>query len=231
MALELTGLQPAVRRCAERELEVIVLLNRSDQLLDGVIDETYFALYCSPAINLFPRRADRIHINNRSFEFHVIPDRTRPMDLEVYQVNGVVGYGTSAEDKQDFLPFYHLKDRTTDSGGGAYYMLHREPRLISSRQRAGNQRSSYLGSEVFVSLVDAREAPYSGKLRQLAVETLCTNRDLPLHMPVGRGTTDFTMDVGGPVRAVRCLAGPTEPRPPLARNEVAWRLINHLSLN
>jgi type VI secretion system protein ImpG len=88
-----------------------------------------------------------------------------------------------------------------------------------------------VGSESYLALVDANEAPYHGNLRQLAVTTLCTNRDLPLHMPVGQGETDFTLNASAPVRAVRCLAGPTKPRPSHAHGDTAWRLISHLSLN
>jgi len=33
-------------------------------------------------------------------------------------------------------------------------------------------------------------------------------------MPVGRGETDFTLGSGAPVKAVRCLTGPTQPRRP-----------------
>ena len=226
-----TGLGPAVRACAGSELEVVVLLDRADPTLDGAVDASLFALYCSPAVNLFPKRADRIHLNTREFEYHVVPDRTRPLDFEVYQVDRVVGYGTSSEEKREFFPFYQLKDRAHDTEDSAYFATQRQPRLLSSRQRSQGTRSSYLGSEVYLSLVDAKEAPFSGALRQLAVETLCTNRDLPLQMPVGQGATDFTMEAGGPVQSVRCLAGPTKPRPPLGENEAAWRLINHLSLN
>ena len=59
-------------------------------------------------------------------------------------------------------------------------------------------------------------------------------------MPVGAGDGDFTPEVSTPLKSVRCLVGPTEPRPPLlyGRREggrdavqVAWRLISHLSLN
>jgi len=78
---------------------------------------------------------------------------------------------------------------------------------IRSRNFCG-ARSSYLGSEAYVSLVDASEAPYRTELRQLAVETLCTNRDLPLHMPVGQGKTDFSMEMGAPVESVRCVRPP-----------------------
>ena len=42
---------------------------------------------------------------------------------------------------------------------------------------------------------------------------------------------DFTMDLSGPVAAIRVLSGPTLPQPSLAEGRFAWRLISHLSLN
>ena len=37
-----------------------------------------------------------------------------------------------------------------------------------------------------MALVDPNEAPYRSTCASSAIETLCTNRDLPLHMPVGK---------------------------------------------
>jgi len=103
--------------------------------------------------------------------------------------------------------------------------------MLSARQRTQGPRSSYIGSELFVSLVDADQAPYANNLRQLALEVLCTNRDLPLQMPVGKGATDFTLDLGAPVESIRCLSGPTRPRASAAHGEFAWKLLSHLTLN
>lgn len=231
LMVELGGLAPSVRQCTDDELEVIVLLNDSDSTLENAIDASHFALYCTPAINLFEKRADRIHLSDKTTEYHVVPDRSRPMDFEVYSVSSVVGVGTSKERTQEFLPFYASNDLTDFRNHEAYYSLHREPRVLSSRQRVNGPRSSYIGSEMFVSLVDANEAPYSSNLRQLSLTTMCTNRDLPLHMPVGTGKTDFTMDSGAPVESVRCLAGPTKPQSSRAERDIAWQLISHLSLN
>ena len=50
-------------------------------------------------------------------------------------------------------------------------------------------------------------------------------------MPVGIGNTDFTLQTGAPVESVRCLAGPTKPRPSNVQKETAWELISHLALN
>jgi type VI secretion system protein ImpG len=103
--------------------------------------------------------------------------------------------------------------------------------LTSSRQRLQGPRSSYLGGEIFVALVDGHEGPFRSDLRQLAVSTLCTNRDLPLRMPVGEGQTDFFIESEAPVESVRCVAGPSPPRASHAWGETGWRLISHLSLN
>jgi type VI secretion system protein ImpG len=84
---------------------------------------------------------------------------------------------------------------------------------------------------VFLSLVDGREGPFSTDLKQLAVAVLCTNRDLPLALAIGEGTTDFQLASGAPVDAVRCVAGPSAPRPSNAWGQTSWRLISHLSLN
>jgi type VI secretion system protein ImpG len=113
----------------------------------------------------------------------------------------------------------------------AFFQVRREPRQLSQRQRRDGPRSSYVGSEAFIAIVDAADAPYSGSLRQLGLSVWCTNRDLPLSMTVGSGKTDFILDEGAPVTAVRCVAGPSQPYPSFAEGSTSWRLLNHLSLN
>lgn len=233
MFCELSGLAPAMQRSTDNQLDVIVLLDRHEPQIESYIDAESFALYATPAINLFPKTADRIHLSDRSFEHHVIPDRTQPLDFEVYSVTSVLGYGTSLDDEQRFLPFYAASDQGAESGANSYYTVHRAPRVLSTGQRKTGPRSSYIGSEVYLALVDANEAPYRHDLRQLAVATLCTNRDLALFMPIGKGASDFNLESGAPVSSVRCLSGPTRPRaaPTFASGDFVWRLVNQLTLN
>jgi type VI secretion system protein ImpG len=228
--VELSGLAPAVRRTPDAELDLVVLLDRVDPALEGVIDAAHFGLFCAPAVNLFPRRADRIHLTDRDHEYPLLADRTRPLDFEVFDVLEVGGYAEGGERVRTFRPFYAIRDLGGDEAG-AYFTLRRVPRLLSERQAVQGPRTGYLGSTTFLSIVDTREAPYRPDLRQLAVETLCTNRDLPLLLSIGQGKTDFTLVSGAPVRSVRVIAGPTRPRPPIAEGETAWRLIGHLSLH
>jgi type VI secretion system protein ImpG len=153
------------------------------------------------------------------------------MDYEVYQVESVTGYGSGPGAEQAFRPFYTARDIGALHQDKAFYQIRREQRVVSQRQRRDGPRSSYIGSEAFISIVDAAEAPYSSELRQLGLSVWCTNRDLPLSMPIGVGKTDFILDAGAPVTALRCLAGPSQPHPSFAEGSVTWRLLNQLSLN
>jgi type VI secretion system protein ImpG len=228
---DLTGLGPAVRRCASPDLEVVVVLDAQDGRLEKAVGPGQFDLFCTPAINLFPKRTDRIHLTESENEYHVVPDRTRPMDFEIYQLTEVIGYGASGDEKQEFFPFYALHDRASAESMSSYYTVRREPRMLSTKQRSQGARSSYVGSEVFLALVDAAEAPVRPQLKQLAMNALCTNRDLTLHIPVGQRSSDFSLESGAPVEAVVCVAGPTSPKPSFAHGDPTWRLISHLSLN
>jgi type VI secretion system protein ImpG len=228
--VELVGLRKALARHPGDEVDVVIPLARADAALGTLVDKGSFALFCTPAINLFSRHADRIHVNDQQAEHHAVVDRMKPMDFEVYGVERVTGYGDSAEAEAEFRPFYATVDADGPGPAHGYFTVRREPRALSEPQRRDGPRTAYIGSEVFLSLVDSRQAPYSATIRQLSVDVLATNRDLPLLMPVG-SDADLSLAISAPVEGVRCLRGPSRPRPALPEGETAWRLINHLSLS
>ena len=225
----LTGLQAALAQCEATEIEVLLLFDRRDSELERNVDADCFALHCTPAINLFEKRTDRVQISERDHEYHLVADRTRPLDYEIWSVDSVRGYGAGTAAEVNFEPLYGQHRQR--AGDRAYFMLRRQPRMLSSSQRRKGTRTGYLGSETFLSLVDESEAPFPSSLRYLEATTLCTNRDLPLLFSPAQGVSNFTFDAGGPISAVRCLAGPTRPQPTYAHGDVTWRLISHLSLN
>jgi len=229
--VELSGLRGPLARCDSDEVELVILLGRGDAAFERVVDASNFALFCTPAINLFEKRADRIHVSESEYEYHVVPDRTRPLDFEVYAVTEVVGHGIAADAAQQFLPLYAAYSTDRANEQSAYFTTRRQPRLISSGEKRFGARSSYIGTEVFLALVDPTHAPFSGDLRQLSIRTLCTNRDLVLQMPVGVGKSDLFLDIAAPVAAIRVVSGPSRPYAALADGAVSWRAISHLSLN
>ena len=168
--VNLTNIGSALRRCAGSEVDVILLFNRSEAGISHAIDKSNIALYCTPAVNLFPKRTDPVHVDNRKSEHLIVPDRTRPLDLEIYSVSRVIGLGSGEEQHHEFYPFYSLTDQTADEHR-SYYAIRRTPRLVSRKHQKFGTRTSYLGSEMYVSLVDRDNAPYSPDLQLLAVET------------------------------------------------------------
>jgi type VI secretion system protein ImpG len=223
------GLAEGVRKAEGDTLDLIIALKEQEVRLEQRVDASSFELYCTPAINLFSMRTDRVQLSDRFSEYHVVPDKTRPLDFEIYSIETVTGYGVTPEDEQEFAPFYLARD--SDSEGGAFFTTHRIPRLLTERERRVGRISSYGGSEVYLSLVDAKAAPYRTELEQLGVRALCTNRHLPLSLAIGVTETDFSMQLHGPVRSIRCVSGPTAPHGPFAQDERSWRIISHLSLN
>ncbi len=131
--VEFSGLNRALRRCHGEELELVVLFGKHDQRLEGTVDAEQLVPFCTPAINLFPRRCDRIHLSDRVNEHHVIVDRTRPLDFEVHSLQQVSGHGSGPE--QPFQLFYAVRDPARYGREQAYFSVRREPRVLSSKQR------------------------------------------------------------------------------------------------
>lgn len=229
---EIAGLADRLARVDSDEVELVLLFGRGEASLEALVDDGSLALHCTPAINLFPKRLDRIQIGTGTWEYHVVPDRTRPMDYEVHSIESVVGFGSGQLGQQAFWPLYATYHEAPRDATG-FYTVRREPRLLSSRQKQHGPRSSYIGDEVFLSLVDPQHAPYREDIRQLSMSAKVTNRDLPLLLPHhgAGGAPVWRLDTPGPVLRVDALCGPTRPVSRQPTGELGWSLVNLLTLN
>ncbi|GGE53852.1 type VI secretion system baseplate subunit TssF [Actibacterium pelagium] len=229
--VELQGLAPALKRSEGQDVDIYILLKDGNKEIAPGITKDAFTLNAVPAVNLFPRRCDRVHISARDTEQHIIPSRTASLDYEIYSLISVTGISGDGEDDVLFRPFYSATDFTAAGEmHPAYYTLRRRMRTRSEKERLRGVRTSYLGSEAYVTLVDRDQAPYGSDIDQLAVQALCTNRDLPMLLTAGEDDV-FHLPEGGPVKTIRTPVTPTRPHPTLAQGDTAWRLISHLSLN
>jgi type VI secretion system protein ImpG len=228
--ISIDSLQATLSQCNSEKIQLLLLLDHNDNRLENLVSEDNFALHCAPAINLFPKRAERINVSKLTSDFHIVPDKLRPLDFEVCSVSRVKGFSSGIESNTDFLPLYGA-DESQKNNRSAYYTLNRDARNLNINQRKFGHRSSYIGTEVYISLVDPKNAPVADDLRQLAIETLCCNRDLPLMMPLGKGKTDFTIETGAPCESVRCVGEPTRPNSPSSEGNISWNLIQQLSIN
>jgi type VI secretion system protein ImpG len=229
--VEIAGLTPALQRAKGGTVDLYILLGEDLSDVAASITPEAFKLNCVPAVNLFERRCDRVQIKESNAEHHIVVDRTAPKDFEIHTIRHVTGISGEGKDDLPIRAFYAAGEGTAAGGAApAYYAHARRLRQRSEHEQLRGQRTDYLGSESFLSLVDRRQAPYPGDLTQLAVTALVTNRDLPILLPSGVDDL-FHLPDGGPVRRVRTPVQPTRPRPTLAQGDAAWRIIGHLSLN
>jgi len=230
---ELRELAPLFSQAATDTIELVVLFDRADPRLDGIVQSAHFGLFCTPAINLFPRTSDRVHLNAANHEHHVVPDRMRPLDFEVHSVTRVLGFADQGGEVGEFTPMYAPVWNQGQAHKRMHYTVRRDARGLTpgSVERDQDSLTPYVPSETYLTLVDGEHGQFRPSLRQLAVDTLCTNRALPLTLSPRGGHLEFEDHSGAPVTSVRCVAGPTPPRTSPAFGDLAWGLISHLSMD
>jgi type VI secretion system protein ImpG len=228
--ITLGGLAPAVRQCSSDHLELLILFKPLSLQLPTRLDVSSLALFCAPAINLFRKHTDRIVYDPYRQELPVVVDKSRRLAHEVLEVLSVYGYAAGAKERQVFLPLYSPHGLAgNDIPPAGFYQLHRTP-----SRRAGKvvtRSSFYQGSDVNLSLLISPSIIGAAGPAQLAVEVLCSNRDLPLSIPLGKGNTDFALDISAPVLSVRCVVGPSKPVQAPLQGERQWQAVRQLSRN
>ncbi|WP_088281367.1 type VI secretion system baseplate subunit TssF [Ideonella sp. A 288] len=230
---EITDLASRLSRVDSDTVELVVLFSRGEPSLESLVDDQSLSLHCTPAINLFRKRLDRVQLGQGNSDYHLVPDRTRPMDFEIHSIESVIGHGAGRDAQRQFRSLYDTRHAPTGSSVG-YFALRREPRLPSERQRLQGARSAYIGEEVYLSLIDADHGAYREDLRQLSVQAWVTNRDLPTLLPAGtdaRSGPIWRLESPGPVATVDVLKGPTRPVSRQPGGAIGWSLVSQLSMN
>jgi len=199
------GVGPALAQMAAdaaiTTFELSILLDCDPAAVAPLVNTRALQLNCVPIVNLFPSAGKRLAIQPGALEHHIVPDRTRPLDYEVYRIFGIDGFDRDNHAVRTFAPFYQHAGLSSRAAQ-AFFSLRREPRRLSEIGARDGGRSGYRGSEVFVSLVDTTQAPWSEHIQQLALDMLLTNRDLPLFLPTG---ASLHVDTRLPLRGVKIL--------------------------
>lgn len=222
------GLQRHLANFNQSSFELALCFVDSHAELDRVVGTDSLALNCTPVINLFEQGCDRVMLDERLHEVHVQPNRSKPLDFEVHSILNVQGHGQNKV--QAVPPLYALSEESESAQ--PHFISRRTPTQVSEKQQRVGGRSSYTGSDVYLGLtLPTGELTKSHGLQQLAVRALCTNRDLPLLMPVGQGPTDLAWPGNLPLKSIRFVRGPSRPKAPQHNGQNCWQLIEHLSVN
>ncbi|HEY0302205.1 MAG TPA: type VI secretion system baseplate subunit TssF [Rhizomicrobium sp.] len=214
---------------AEDYCDVVFLFKRSSSLLQNVLSDANFRLFAAPAINLFEMQIDRIAVTPYAHEFQVIPDRTRPLDYEVYRVTTVKAHDKAGGD-HPVAPLYAFGALLYDNRDALFYVNRVAATRLSTREQRRRRRSDYVGSETWLSLAAPGRPERLEDIRELSLRALVTNRELPETLRFGRKAGAFKLEAY-PVQSVQVLRAPTRPRPPLGMGDAAWRVVAQLRPN
>ncbi len=239
LGFDLTGLRAIAKRLEAKTVDVVVPFDDVRPQLAAAVRKEFFALYAAPGVNLFEKTLDRIPVRSNQYEFPVIPDRSRLLDFEANRVTRVFAHIPGAPQKIPVEPLYSAM--ASRSATGLSYTIRRLPRRRTVEEKKYGPVSNYAGTDVFLSLGERSDPDELLRVAELSVEALCSNRHLAEHLPVGESGADFRF-LDDVEIDVRCIAGPTPAREPrmtalegkeanVSTGEVAWRLVNMLSLN
>ena len=198
--------------------------------LIGVDD---FSVNAVPVVNLFRKKSSRFPINIQDQEHHVVIDRTQPLNYEVYAIEQVKGFDTNNLQTVVFSPMYKAPDIglfPEAQTQHAYFSARRADRVPSENSAKNGFRSSYLGSEVFLSLANNQNYAFNSNVQHLSVDAWCTSRDLPLIMPRD-GESDFLIEGFLPVKSIKLISKLTRPQEAVSEDRTLWSFLNQLSLN
>ena len=219
----------AFKQCKGGACDIVFLFSRSSPILTGAIEANNFRLFATPAINLFEKQLGRVQVTPYEHEYHVVPDRTRPLDFEVFRLIEVQAYDKDNVNARTVAPLYAFGALLYDWREALFYTSQLRPRRLSTREQRLRKRTDYVGTETWVSLSAPGDASRMDDIAELAARALVTNRELP-ELLTFRGDSHFLVS-GIPARGVSVLRAPTRPRPPLGLGDAAWRVIGHLTPN
>lgn len=200
-------------------LDLFFYLDRVSAELERLVGADDFALFATPAVNLFPMTAEPIQLDHTRVDYRVVPDARREDALEVHSVTEVVLQ--AADGARRVAPPLHGLGPGADRLGRHFHGLSRR----ASFGPGG-------GDDLFVSIADLDGALLADENTIVSCAVVAMNRDLPQRLPFGGGQPALRLDGTLPgVAGVSALTRPTPTRRPARRRSAVWKLIGQLSLN
>ena len=206
------------------KFDLLIAFNKREPELINEITAQSVKTNCVPVLNLFKKRSDRTFLDKDAYEFHIIADRTAPRDYEVCNVQRLEFFNERNETLFYASNFYQEETDSHQKDKRNFFSQHRRKSLFD---RKSTQRTSYIGTEVFVSLTERDESLFDAS--QFAADLICTNRDLPLLM------TDQTQLVSpeAAIQSASFVIVPTRPHYPLISTGSSsdWSKVAHVVFN
>jgi type VI secretion system protein ImpG len=191
------------------------------QMLELGVSKSTFRLGCTPVVNVFEQTSEPILLEQKRFEYRIVPDARREHALDIVSVDEVEGLMSGSSEKITYQPFYAYRHSAAHGDARTFWHASRHP----SSWRANK------ASDVRITFVDLSGRRMTPDGDTVTVRLTCSNGDLPARLPFGNEDGDFQLERGGPITRIIALTKPTDTVQPPDRQRILWRLISQMSLN
>ena len=191
--LDLSGFERVAAAGFGDRVEVLFYLSefeRSDrrQMLELGVSKTTFQLSCAPVVNLFDQVAEPILMEQRKFDYRIVPDARREEALDIFSVDEVVGVMSGSSETVLYEPFYSYRHSAHEGPKQTFWHLSRRP--------SGWRTNRAL--DVYINFVDLSGEKLTPDRDTITIRLTCTNGDWPARLPFGNEEGDFQLKGGGP---------------------------------
>jgi type VI secretion system protein ImpG len=184
-----------------------------------------FALYAAPAVNLFPKTADRVPIVTNQHEYQIIPTAAIRWTSSRIPCSTcsptTAGHGV----KERVSPLYASPSDYEAAQSRLHYTIRRLPRRRTANERRFGSPSDYVGTDMFISITmpeavleeDASRSSACARCAPTAIwPTSCRSaRAARLHLRPGHLAGGGLRRRPEPAPRSRCCSAVTKPaRPP-----------------
>lgn len=224
--LDLSGFENLAAAGFGEKIELLFFLSdfeRADrrQSLELGVSRNTFRLGCAPVVNLFEQIAEPILMEQKRFEYRIVPDARREEALDIFSIDEVTGLMSGSTETVDYQPFF--SHRHSAAGGVTQTFWH------STRKVSGWRTNK--ASDVYITFVDLSGSKKTPDKDTVTMRLTCTNGELPSRLPFGNEEGDFELGIGGPITRIVALTKPTDALQPPTQHGLLWRLVSKLSLN
>jgi type VI secretion system protein ImpG len=191
------------------------------QLIELGVNADVFRLGCAPVVNLFGQTAEPVLVEQKRYEYRIVPDARREQAIDIFSVDEVAGVTIGSSESVQYEPFFSFRHSNAQQQDRAYWHI--------SRRLSGWRTDK--GSDVYITFVNLTGERTIPDRETVTLRLTCSNRDLPSRLPFGNEEGDFQLETGGPIERIVALVKPTDAILPPARASLLWRLASQLSLN
>lgn len=189
----------------------------------STVDRHFFRLHCTPAVNLYPMRAEPIIPHDDSAEYPVVPDIRRGDATGVWSVNRVCAMHKTGNEisTRNIAPLFGLAHSACGGENDTFWQC-------MQRETVDENGSS---TRLFIAFSDRSERPLMPESDMINMELTCYDRDTPSTLRNGDPEGDFESELAVAGVSITALTRPTRSVPQPVKQASRWRLISHLSLN